>query len=61
MSEMNLTTPKMEKPTGLAMTMHQWKTALQTKTPYLMTFGIALWLGAYYLFVEGWELPRFNK
>jgi NitT/TauT family transport system permease protein len=61
MSETNLTPTRIERPTGLAMTMHNLKTALRTQTPYLMTFGIALWLGAYYLFVEGWELPRFNK
>ena len=26
-----------------------------------MFFGVFLWIATYYLFVEGWELPRFNK
>jgi NitT/TauT family transport system permease protein len=26
-----------------------------------MLIGVSLWLATYYLFVEGWELPRFNK
>lgn len=26
-----------------------------------MALGIILWIGSYYLFVEGWKLPRFNK
>ena len=26
-----------------------------------MALGIILWLGSYYLFTEGWELPRFEK
>ncbi|MDA1022779.1 MAG: ABC transporter permease [Proteobacteria bacterium] len=55
------TPTKSEVPTGLAMTIHRWKGRLKTPTPYLMAFGIVLWIGTYYLFVEGWELPRFNK
>ena len=50
-----------EAPTGFALTIHNWTNSLKTLTPYLMFIGVALWLGAYYLFVEGWELPRFKK
>jgi len=50
-----------EIPTGLAMTFYKWKVSLKTPTPYLMTFGVLLWIGTYYLLVEGWQLPRFNK
>lgn len=48
-------------PTGLALTFHNWKASLRRPTPYLMALGIILWIGSYYLFVEGWKLPRFNK
>jgi NitT/TauT family transport system permease protein len=50
-----------EKPTGLAMTLYRWKVGLKTPTPYLMFFGVFLWIATYYLFCEGWQLPRFNK
>lgn len=50
-----------QAPTGLALTLYNWKARLKTPTPYLMALGIVLWIGAYYLFVEGWKLPRFNK
>jgi len=61
MTEKNQTTKIRKAPTGLAMTFHKWKVSLKTSTPYLMAFGIGLWIGTYYLFVEGWQLPRFNK
>ena len=41
--------------------MYRTKKSLRTSTPYLMFFGIALWLGTYYLLNEGWALPLFNK
>jgi len=50
-----------EAPTGFALTIHNWKKSLKTLTPYLMLIGVALWIGSYYLLVEGWQLPRFNK
>ena len=50
-----------EAPTGFALTIHNWKKSLKTPTPYLMFIGVSLWIGAYYLLVEGWQLPRFNK
>ena len=54
-------TTDMVAPTGIALIMYRAKKGLVTPTPYLMMFGILLWLGAYYLFCEGWELPLFRK
>ena len=34
---------------------------LRQPEPYLMVLGIGLWFACYYLFTEGWELPRFEK
>lgn len=48
-------------PTGLGLTLYRWRRGLRTSTPYLMAFGLFLWILCYYLFTEGWELPRFNK
>ena len=48
-------------PTGLGLTLYRWKRNLRTSTPYLMALGIFLWILSYYLFTEGWALPRFNK
>ena len=56
-----LDTQRRAAPTGLALTWYRWKRALKTPTPYLMVFGISLWILCYYLFTEGWELPRFEK
>ncbi len=61
MTQKNPTVNIKEAPTGLALKIYNWKKSLKTLTPYLMLVGISLWLGTYYLFVEGWELPRFNK
>ena len=61
MTDTTSTTQTKKPPTGLTRTIYDWGTSLKSPTPYLMTFGIFLWIGAYYLFVEGWELPRFNK
>ncbi len=48
-------------PSNIAVTLSSWREALKTPTPYLMAFGVFLWLFTYYLFCEGWALPRFNK
>lgn len=48
-------------PTGLGLVLYRWRRSLKTSTPYLMAFGIFLWILCYYLFTEGWGLPRFNK
>lgn len=53
------TTPR--RPTGLALARHRIAKGLTSPTPYLMTFGIALWLFVYWLLCEGLELPRFEK
>ena len=57
--------PKLEQantgPSTLFITLYGWREALKTTTPYFMMFGVFLWLFAYYLFCEGWALPRFNK
>ena len=61
MNEKNPPLNIQEAPTGFALTIHNWKKSLKTLTPYLMFIGVALWIGSYYLLVEGWQLPRFNK
>lgn len=48
-------------PTGIGLTLYRWKRSLRTSTPYLMALGLFLWILSYYLFTEGWALPRFNK
>jgi NitT/TauT family transport system permease protein len=48
-------------PSRWAIMIYRWKRALRQPTPYLMLLGLVLWFGAYYLFTEGWALPRFNK
>ncbi len=48
-------------PKGLALAWYRLKKSLATPTPYMMVFGIALWLGTYYLLTEGWKVPRFEK
>lgn len=49
------------RPTGLGMMLHRMKKGLQSPTPYLMVFGVAVWLFAYWLLCEGLALPRFEK
>lgn len=48
-------------PKGLGLTWYRLKKSLVTPAPYLMVFGIGLWLGTYYLLTEGWKVPRFEK
>ena len=48
-------------PSRGAIMLYRWRRKLREPTPYLMVFGIVLWFTCYYLFTEGWELPRFNK
>lgn len=48
-------------PSGIHLQLYRLGKSLRTPTPYLMTFGIFLWLLTYYLFTEGWKLPRFEK
>ena len=58
--EPDLTT-KLVPPTGISLVLYRAKKSLVTPTPYLMLFGITLWLFTYYLFNEGWKLPLFRK
>lgn len=48
-------------PKGIVLVWYRLKKSLSTPTPYLMLFGIVLWLGTYYLLTEAWQLPRFRK
>lgn len=52
---------KRQAPTWGVGLIYSWRRKLRSPTPYLMVLGIALWLFCYYLFTEGWELPRFEK
>jgi len=61
MNQKNSKATTQKAPTGLALKIYHWRKSLKTLTPYLMFFGVFLWIATYYLFVEGWELPRFNK
>jgi len=61
MNQKNSKATTQQAPTGLALKIYNWRKSLKTLTPYLMFFGVFLWIATYYLFVEGWELPRFNK
>ena len=49
------------EPSNSQIVLYKVVKALKTPTPYLTIFGVSLWLGAYYLFCEGWRLPLFNK
>ncbi len=46
---------------GIALASYRLRKKLRTPTPYLTALGVFLWLFCYYLFTEGWELPRFEK
>lgn len=48
-------------PTGFELTLLRAKRKLKTPSPYLMFFGIGLWLLTYYLLTEGLKVPRFEK
>ena len=48
-------------PTGLRLAWYRAQRSLKTSTPYLMFFGVALWLVTYSLLTEIWKVPRFEK
>ncbi len=52
---------RIEAPTGLALLIYRLKEALSTPKPYLMGFGVFLWLFTYWLLCEGLKLDRFDK
>ncbi|HVA22865.1 MAG TPA: cyclic nucleotide-binding domain-containing protein, partial [Chloroflexota bacterium] len=47
--------------TGIALTMFRLSKWLRSPRPYLMVTGFALFIGAWYLAVEVWKLPRFEQ
>ncbi len=48
-------------PTGVKLWWLRTRRAFRTPTPYLMIFGIVLWLGTYYALSEGFKVWRFAK
>ena len=52
---------KMKAPTGLALLIYRMKKSLSTPKPYLMVFGVFLWLFVYWLLCEGLRVDRFDK
>ena len=46
---------------GINLTAYRFKQWLKSPRPYLMLIGFALFLGAWYLFVEVWKVPRFRE
>lgn len=53
--------PRMKRPTGLGLTLYNFKAALKTPMPYLTFVGLALWIFTYWLLCEGLEFWRFSK
>lgn len=48
-------------PTGLRLAWYRARRSVKTPTPYLMFFGVALWLVTYSLLTEILKVPRFEK
>lgn len=48
-------------PTGLRLAWYRARRGVKTPTPYLMVFGVALWLVTYSLLTEILKVPRFEK
>lgn len=48
-------------PTGLRLAWYRTRRSVKTPTPYLMFFGVALWLVTYSLLTEILKVPRFEK
>ena len=46
---------------GVNLTVYRLKQWLKSPRPYLMLIGFTLFLGAWYLFVEVWKVPRFRE
>ena len=53
--------PHVGMPSTAARTWYYIKKALRSPEPYLAIIGIGLWLGLWWLFCEGLQLPRFVK
>ena len=48
-------------PTGPALVWYNMRKKIATPSPYLMVFGIFLWLFVYWFLTEGVRAPRFEK
>jgi ABC-type nitrate/sulfonate/bicarbonate transport system permease component/CRP-like cAMP-binding protein len=60
-AEMRALQHKKSEASRLELTLHRLTQWLRSPRPYLMILGFALFLGAWYLFVEVWKLPRFRE
>ncbi len=56
-----LPAPAPRETTRLALTMYRMALWLKSPRPYLMVIGYSLFLGAWYLAVQVWKLPRFAE
>ena len=54
-------TPLTEEMSSLSLTLYRLSLWLKSPRPHLMLIGFALLLGAWYLTVEAWKLPRFRE
>ena len=54
-----LQVPHVGMPSTAARTWYYLKKAFRSPEPYLAIIGIGLWLGLWWLFCEGLQLPRF--
>jgi NitT/TauT family transport system permease protein len=57
---MSTTSLKASEMTGTALTMYRISTWLKSPKPYLMLIGVGFILAVWFLFVEVWQLPRFE-
>jgi len=53
--------PLTEEMSSLSLTLYRLSLWLRSPRPYLMLVGFALFLGAWYLAVEVWKVPRFRE
>lgn len=53
--------PLTEEMSSLSLTLYRLSLWLKSPRPYLMLVGFALFLGAWYLAVEVWKVPRFRE
>ena len=53
--------PLTEDMSTLSLTLYRLSLWMKSPRPYLMLIGFALFLSAWYLFVEIWKLPRFRE
>jgi NitT/TauT family transport system permease protein len=56
-----LSGPLTEEMSSISLSMYRLSLWLKSPRPYLMLLGFTLFLGAWYLAVEVWKLPRFRE